>query len=50
LLALIDRVAAAEKAKADHLLEAQAARAEAQKARSELLEWKSRSWWRRALG
>jgi hypothetical protein len=50
LVALIDRISQVEKAKAETIFEAEAARAEVEKARAELQAWKARSWWRRAFG
>ncbi|WP_144769223.1 hypothetical protein [Methylobacterium dankookense] len=64
LMALADRLAEAEQARSARLVDAEKARGEADQARSEtakvqaeadslraeLLSWKGRPWWRRALG
>jgi chromosome segregation ATPase len=50
LVALADRLAEAERVRAEKLVEVEKLHTEAEQARTELAEWKARPWWRRALG
>jgi hypothetical protein len=50
LVGLIDKLAEAEKWRAEKDAELARVRLHAEQARAELAEWKSRSWWRRAFG
>ena len=49
LIGLIDKLAEAEKWRAEKDAELATAQREAEQARAELATWKSRPWWRRAL-
>jgi chromosome segregation ATPase len=50
LVSLSERLADAEKERAEKLVEIERAQAEVEKAKAELSDWKARPWWRRALG
>jgi len=50
LVSLSEKLAEAERERAEKLVEIERAQAEVEKAKAELADWKARPWWRRALG